>query len=252
MGGEAGGREALRRAVRDRGEHGVDVVKIMTSGGMMSAGTDVLSCQFTLDELRVVVEEAHRAGLPVAAHAHALVAVELCVAAGVDAIEHCTCLTADGIRTPPPLVDAIAAAGIAVGPTLARAIGSVPPPHVQAVLERTHMAWEDRYPQIAALHRAGVVLVGGVDAGISPGKPHGILREALVELVTSGLSTSAALAAGTSVASQACGLAGRTGRLAVGLDADLLAVGGDAGADITALRDVRLVVSRGREVTTAG
>jgi imidazolonepropionase-like amidohydrolase len=76
-------------------------------------------------------------------------------------------------------------------------------------------------------------------------------RESVIDLVGSGLPPAAALAAGTGEAARACGLGGRTGRLAVGLDADLLAVDGDALTDITALRDVRLVVSRGRDVVAA-
>jgi imidazolonepropionase-like amidohydrolase len=248
MGGEAQGLDGLRRAVRERAEHGVDVVKIMTSGGLLTAGTDVLAAQFTLDEVRLVVDESHAAGLPVAAHAHAVAAVEICVSAGVDSIEHCTCVTADGIRMEPRLADAIAAAGIAVCPTLARRPGVQPPPHIQAELDRTHMAWEDRYPQIAALHRAGVTLVGGADAGVSPVKPHGITCESVIDLMSAGLSAADALAAGTAVAARVCGISARTGRLAVGLDADLLAVDGDPATDITALRDVRLVVSRGRTV----
>ena len=246
MGGEAAGEAGLRRAVRDRAEHGADLVKIMTSGGLMTAGTDVLATQYTLDELRAVVDEAHRVGLPVTAHAHAAAAIEQCVVAGVDGIEHGTSVTAEGIRNPPGLAAAIAAAGIPVCPTLARRAGAVPP-QVQEALTRAHMAWEDRYPQIGELHRAGVVLVGGVDSGINPAKPHGLMRESLVELVASGLSTAEALAAGTSIAARVCGLGDRTGRLVPGLDADLLAVAGDPLTEITALRDVRLVVSRGRE-----
>jgi imidazolonepropionase-like amidohydrolase len=250
MGGEAEGETGLRRAVRERVEHGVDVVKIMTSGGLMTQTTDALAAQFTLDELRIVVEEAHRAGLPVAAHAHPLPAIELCVAAGVDSIEHCTGMTPDGVRMSPDLAAAIAAAGIAVCPTLARIAVAVPP-HIQAVLERNHMTWEDRYPQIAALYAAGVTVVGGVDAGINPAKPHGIMRESVVDLVTCGMSSAAALAAGTGIAARVCGLGTRTGRLAVGLDADLLAVDGDVATDITALREVRVVVSRGQQAVPA-
>jgi imidazolonepropionase-like amidohydrolase len=248
MGGEAAGEPGLRRAVRERAERGADVVKIMTSGGLMTAGTDVLAPQFTLDELRAVVDEAHRVGLPVTAHAHAAAAMELCLAAGVDGIEHGTSVTAQGIANPPGLADAIAAAGIPVCPTFARSPGALVPPHVQAAMERAHMAWEHRYPQIGELHRAGVVLVGGVDSGINPAKPHGLAGESLVELGLCGLSAAEALAAGTSVAARVCGLADRTGRLAPGLDADLLAVAGDPLADLAALRDVRLVLSRGREV----
>jgi imidazolonepropionase-like amidohydrolase len=251
MGGAAAGADGLRRAVRERVDHGVDVIKVMVSGGAMTPGTDVTVCQFPLGELRTMVEEAHRAGLPVTGHAHAVPAVEMCLAAGVDGIEHCTCLTAHGIAMPEGLADALAAAGIPVCPTLGKAPGSDPPPQVQAWLQRTGMSPDDRLRHIGELHRAGIRLIGGLDAGISPGKRHGMTRESVIDLVGSGLSATAALAAGTGEAAGACGLAARTGRLAVGLDADLLVVDGDAAADITALRAVRLVVCRGREVVGA-
>jgi imidazolonepropionase-like amidohydrolase len=241
-GGRAG---ALRAAVRERAERGADVVKVMASGGAMTVTTDVLACQFTLAELRAAVDEAHRLGLPLTAHAHALPAVEMVVAAGVDGIEHCTCIAPDGLRCPPELVERIAAAGIVVGPTLGRAAGAQPPPQVLVVMARTGLTYEARQAQVLQLYRAGVTLVGGSDSGINPGKPHGVAREAVVDLVESGVPPVAALAASTSVAARACGLAGRTGRLRAGLDADLLLVGGDPTADPTALRDLRLVVSRG-------
>jgi imidazolonepropionase-like amidohydrolase len=246
MGGEVAGVEGLRRAVRERAERGVDIVKIMASGGAMTVGTDILGCQFEAEELQAAVDEAHRLGLPITAHAHALPAVEQAVEAGVDGIEHCSCFTADGFRTPPGLAERIAAAGIAVCPTLGRAPGAQPPAQLRALLARAGMSWERRLDQVAGLHRAGVRLVSGADAGINPGKPHGTLPDSVVDLVGCGLSAAAALASATGVAAAACGLAGRTGRLAPGLDADLLLVAGDPTADIAALRSVRLVVSRGR------
>jgi imidazolonepropionase-like amidohydrolase len=214
----------------------------------MSPGTDILACQFTLTELRAVVEEAHRAGLPVTAHAHAVPAVELSVAAGVDGIEHCTCVTLDGIRMPPELAEAIANAGITVCPTLGKARDAVLSPQILAVMARTGMTDEGRVAQVGELHRAGVTLIAGIDSGISQGKPHGALPESVIDLVSAGLPTAAALGAATSGAARSCGLAHRTGRLAAGLDADVLAVDGDPLTDITAVRDVRLVLSRGREV----
>jgi imidazolonepropionase-like amidohydrolase len=96
MGGAAAGIAGLRAAVRERAERGADLVKIMANGGVMTTTSDALKPQFTVDEIRAVVDEAHRLGLAVAAHAHAVAAVENCVAAGVDGIEHCTCLTATG------------------------------------------------------------------------------------------------------------------------------------------------------------
>jgi len=250
MGGAASGVEGLRRAVRDRADRGADVVKIMTSGGAMTVGTDVLACQFSLEELRVVVETAHDLGLAVTAHAHALPAVEQCVAAEVDGIEHCSCLTPTGFSTPPELAAALAEAGTLVCPTLGRALGSEPPPQVKALMERTGATWESRLEQVVDLYRAGVILVSGADSGISPGKPHGVLPEAVIDLLDCGVPADVALASATSLAARACGLADRTGRLHAGLDADLLIVDGDPMQGITALRNVRAVVSRGRDVVT--
>jgi imidazolonepropionase-like amidohydrolase len=252
MGGAASGEDDLRRAVRERAQHGVDVVKVMTSGGMLTEGTDVTQCQFTLTELRAVVDEAHRAGLPVTGHAHAVTAVEMCLAAGLDGIEHCSCMTAQGIAMPESLADALAASGIGVCPTLGFAPGVQPPPRVQALLDRLGLSTEDHRAQVAALHRAGVRLIGGSDAGSGPARPHGSMPQSIIDMVDSGIPCTQALAAATSEAARASGLPGRTGRLAVGLDADLLVVDGDPLTDITALRDVRLVVSRGREAVFAG
>ena len=75
-------------AVRERVERQVDVVKVMASGGMVTTGTDVFTPQFSIGELRLLVEQAHAAGLPVTAHAHAAAAVDQAVAIGVDGIEH--------------------------------------------------------------------------------------------------------------------------------------------------------------------
>jgi imidazolonepropionase-like amidohydrolase len=72
----------------------------------MTPATDIRACQFTTEEVRAVVDEARLLGLAVTAHAHALTAVEQCVAAGVDAIEHCSCLGEQGMHTPPQLAAA--------------------------------------------------------------------------------------------------------------------------------------------------
>jgi imidazolonepropionase-like amidohydrolase len=251
MGGAASGVGELRRAVRERAERGADLVKIMTSGGVMTPTTDVRACQFTLDEIRAVVDEAHRLGLAVTAHAHALAAVEQCAAARVDGIEHCSCMGPRGMHTPPELAAAIAAGGIVVCPTLGRNLalsGGELPPEVKAVMTRIGFSFEERLVQVGELYRGGVTLISGADSGINQAKAHGILPLAVIELVDCGVSATVALASATSLAAQACGLANRTGRLRTGLDADLLLVAGDPTTDATALRDVRTVVSRGRVV----
>jgi imidazolonepropionase-like amidohydrolase len=248
LGGAVAGIPALRAAVRERVERGADLVKLMTSGGVMTPGTDVRACQFTLEEVRAVVDEAHRHGLPVTAHAHALAAVEQCVAAGVDGIEHCTCVGPHGVGAPPALADAIAAAGIAVCPTLGHDMGRMPPlpPAAAEAVARSGLTRDNLIARAGALHRRGVTLISGADSGINPVKAHGNLPLAVIELVEGGVSTVDALASATGRAADACGLAGRTGRLRAGLDADLLLVEGDPTTDILALRTIRTVVSRGR------
>ena len=246
MGGEANGVEDLRRAVRERAERGADLVKIMTSGGAMTVTTDVTRDQFTTEELRAVVEEAHRLGLPVAAHAHPLSAIRSCLEAGVDDIEHCTGLAPGGAVAPADLTGAMVAAGTIVCPTLGRRFGlTEPPPQVKAMMAKTGLTWESRLAQVGELYRAGVRLISGSDGGISPGKPHGILPESIIDLVGCGAPPVEALATATSRAADACRIGDRTGRLRPGLSADLLLVDGDPLRDITALRDVRLVVARG-------
>lgn len=246
MGGEAAGIDQLRRAVRDRAERGADLVKVMASGGAMTPASDLNACQFTPAELHAVVDEAHGHGLPVVAHAHALAAVEECLDAGVDGIEHCSCLTSRGRWAPPQLLERLAASGIAVGPTLGRAVEEEGPSHPTA------LPWDERLAHAGALVRAGVSLVSGGDSGISPVKPHGVLPHAVIDLVRCGLPGAAALASATGLAARACGLSGKTGRLRAGLDADLLLVRGDPVTDIAAIRDVRMVVSRGRVVVDDG
>jgi imidazolonepropionase-like amidohydrolase len=248
MGGQARGAGALRAAVRERAERGAGVVKLMASGGALTPGTDMSACQFTAAEVRAVVDEAHRLGLPVTAHAYPLTAVRQVLAAGVDGIEHCLGTTGSGWGIPPDVTAGLARAGTVVCPTLGTAAGSTPPPRIQELIERIGITEEARAAEYARLHRAGVTVVSGVDAGITPAKPHGILARAVASLAAGGMPGADALASATSAAARVCGVGDRTGRLAPGLDADLLVVDGDPVTDPGALERVRLVVCRGREV----
>lgn len=251
MGGEASGVEELRAAVRERAERGADLVKIMTSGGVMTAGTDVLAVQFSDDEVAAVVDEAHRLGLAVTAHAHGVTSVRQSLAAGVDGIEHCSCLGPNGFDTPPDLVEALAKSDVVVCPTIGRDVenaGGIIPPKLAAVMARTGTTFEMRLAQVAQLVEGGVRMISGGDSGIGPGKPHGLLPHSIADLVDCGASPAVALSSATSAAAEAIGLGNRTGRLRAGLDADVLVVDGNPMHDITALHNVRAVVSRGRAV----
>jgi len=245
LGGVAG--RGVREAVREHAERGVDVIKVMASGGALTAGSDLGAPQFTRHELAALVDEAHRHGLPVTAHAHALDAIVDGLAAGVDGLEHCTFVDGDRVSAPDDLVAAIVRRRIVVGATLGMAPvagPSAPPPFVAKILP-------DVLRSYARLIREGAVLVAGTDAGIGPAKPHGVLPYGLAQLVALGMSPAAALAAGTSTAAQVCGLGDRKGRVRPGYDADLLAVDGDPLTDLGALlRPVALLVG-GRPVVTA-
>ena len=245
MGGEAAGAEALRQAVRARAGRSVDVVKVMASGGVNTPGSDAAAAQFDVDELRVIVEEAHRAGLPVAAHAHSSRSIRDALDAGVDVIEHASFVHESGFGPDPSIVADLAARRTPVCPTLGAFKDAPPPPAVLEMLRRTGMTLESRAAMFADLHRAGVVLVSGSDAGINPGKRHGVLPEALVGLAQAGVAATDVLASATSVAADTVGVASTTGRLRPGLSADLLVVAGDPLADITRVRDVQAVVVRG-------
>ena len=248
MGGEASQPRELRAAVHERAERGADIVKVMASGGMMTAGTDVLACQYSLDLLRIVVDEAHACGLPVTAHAHGLPAVIQAADAGADGIEHCSCLTERGIDQPAELLKRLAANRAIVCPTMGIAPGAAPPPAVLAMQQRTGTTWAARQAMTGALHQAGVTVVSGVDAGISSGKPHGILALAIADLIAGGIPAPGALATATSLTAGACGLGDRKGSLRAGYDADLVLVDGDPLTDIAALRAVRAVYLGGRAI----
>jgi imidazolonepropionase-like amidohydrolase len=250
MGGEAAGAGQLRQAVRERAERGVDVVKIMASGGFATAGTQVLLCQFALGEMRVVVEEAHAAGLPVTAHAHGLPAVHMAMAAGVDGIEHCSFLTDKGVSQSEEDLARLAEAGTAVCPTLGTAGPLTPTPNAAALLAKLGMTMEQvvqmRKRQVARMQAARVCIVSGTDGGIGAAKPHGLLPVSVASLVEGGVSTVAALASATALAADACGLGDRKGRLRAGYDADLLVVDGDPVAGIGALGRPAAVFAAGR------
>jgi imidazolonepropionase-like amidohydrolase len=245
----AQGEGELRNAVREHAEHGVDVVKIMASGGVNTPETDPARAQFSVAEIRAVVAEAHAAGLPVTAHAHATEGIRNALAADVDALEHATFITDTGVEVDDQLVATMAESAIPVCPTLGVAPGVVPPPAVAELLRRIGVSIEARAQVVGEMHRAGVRIVSGSDGGINRGKRHGILPESLIALADGGVSNTDVLASATSVAADACGVGDRKGRLAAGFNADLLLVDGDPVADIAVLRNVDAVYVGGQLAT---
>jgi imidazolonepropionase-like amidohydrolase len=246
LGGQADGVAALRATVRDHAERGVDVIKIMASGGDLTPTTRSHEAQYSVEELRAAVNEAHRHGLPVTAHAHAATGIANVVAAGVDMIEHCTFLTADSAHADADVIAAIADRGIVVSATLGFLPGAPHPPQIFARLMARLPAILHAFEQV---RQSGATIVCSSDAGIGLAKPHDVLGYGVADMITIGGFTHVqALRAVTSVAAQACRIGARKGRIAPGFDADLLAVHGNPLTDIAALRAVRAVFRAGRRV----
>ena len=235
LGGQCEGAEDLATAVSRLDEAGVDVIKVMATGGNITPGSAPHESQFGLTELRAVVEAAHAAGLPVAAHAHGTQGVADALDARVDTIEHCSFMTADGVAKDPTLVKRLATSGIAVSITGGAVAGPLPP------------AIAARMPALNAHGRglldASVRCIIATDAGIGPAKPHDLLPHTIEYAVADlGATVEVALAMGTARAAEAIGLGGRVVRLRLGAAADLLAVSGRVDHDVSAMgHPVRVV-----------
>ncbi|MEV6375266.1 amidohydrolase family protein [Micromonospora musae] len=246
LGGEAEGEAALLAAVRERHERGCQVVKIMASGGKMTPGSAAHKPQYSSAELRLVVREAHRLGLPVAVHAHAPASIQDALDAGADTIEHVTFLREDGLEVDEAILARAATSDTYLSLTLGYV---VPTAEGGSAVAPEALAFTKTYGRLAEkLVESGARIVAGTDAGVAPFKPHDVLPHAVAELVSGGLTPLAALTTVTSVAAQACGVADRKGRIAVGADADLLVVNANPLHDVSRLRDVRAVFRAGVRV----
>lgn len=231
-GGEVDSLDDIRHAVREHHKWGVDVVKVMATGGFMTEGSAPWNPQFSTEELRVLVGEAHRLGKHTAAHAHGTEGIRRSVEAGIDYIAHASFTGEDGVTAfDPYLADEIAERGTFVDVS---AVPTFPPVEGEHFGARARQLWEH-----------GVGIVTGNDIGaVLP--PEGYLW-ALEQLASSGIPAREVLVAATSRAAASAGLAGVTGALLPGYDADLVVVGGNPLEDLADLHDLELVLQRGGE-----
>jgi imidazolonepropionase-like amidohydrolase len=245
----------VRAAVRALAERGVDVVKVMVTGGNLTPGSVLWRSQYDQAELRAAVEEAYRVGLAITGHAHGAQGIAEAVAAGFDGIEHGVFLTAEGVKQDPAVVDQLATRQVVVSVTAAQTQPPGQPPPGMEPGSDLARRFEQLAKQLKAmvagvlrLRAAGVPLTMSSDAGIGPHKPHDVLPWGPQVMTSAGFSGAEALRAVTSVAAQACGVGDRKGRIAPGYDADLLAVAGDPLTDANAVRAVVGVFRAGHRV----
>jgi imidazolonepropionase-like amidohydrolase len=234
MGGECDDVEGVRHRVRLHHKAGVDLIKVMSTGGFMTHGSAPWFAQFTEEQLAAAVDEAHRVGKRVAAHAHGVEGIRRALGARVDTLEHCSFVRPDGTNTiDDDLVTKIAETSTYVCPTTNHRL-----PEMLAVRGD---GWQ---PAVRTLYERGAKIIAGTDAGIDH-VPHHAYVGGLEALVLLGIPEDEVLCAATVRAAEALAVGHITGRLAAGWEADVIAVGGDPLQDISVLNDLRLVMGRG-------
>ncbi|MED5262159.1 MAG: amidohydrolase family protein [Myxococcota bacterium] len=253
-GGEASTDPEITEVVQRQLARGVDWVKVMATGGVMSPGTKPGVAQFDLRQLALIVREASAGGRSVAAHCHGTEGISLAARAGVCTVEHCSFAGSGGFGTnlEESVARELAAHGTWVSPTVNVGWGR----RLRQAAEddgskesRAAASFVSRMQAVfAALGEAGVRWIASTDAGI-PGVPHDRLVAGLQAFAKfADLQPVDVLRAATSDSADALGIGSRVGRLRPGHVADILVVEGNPLSDLGALDSPRLVVSRGRRV----
>lgn len=234
--------DEARRMVRKMRKYGAEVIKICATGGVFSRGSSPGAQQMTLAEMKAVVEEAHAAGMKVAAHAHGAPGVRDAVEAGVDTIEHVSLVDDEEIRL-----------AIRKGAWFSMDIYNTD--YTQAEGAKNGVLEENlqKDRDVALIQRqnfqkalkAGVKMVYGTDAGVYP---HGDNAKQFAIMVQWGATPLQALQSATINAAEALGQTGQVGQVKVGAWGDLVGVNGDPLTDVRVLEKPVFVMKGGETV----
>jgi len=238
----ADGPDQVRQVVRAQIKHGVDLIKICATGGVLSRGNSPGAPQFTIDELRAAVEEAHATGRKVAAHAHGAQGIKNALVAGVDSIEHGSLIDDEGIQMMIRQGAWLVADIYNDDYLLGKAIEFKLP---QESIDKEREIGQLQRDNFARAVRAGVKIAFGTDAGVYP---HGDNARQFAYMVQYGLTPAQAIRSATSDAAELLGRSKQLGRVAPSLFADLVAVDGDPLQDIRALEKIGFVMKGGVKV----
>ncbi len=240
--GVADGPWEARAKVREMIKYGADLIKICATGGVLSKGDAAGAQQYTLEEMQAIVEEAHKLGRKVAAHAHGTSGIRDAIKAGVDSVEHASLIDEEGISL-------AKAKGTALVMDIynddyilqeGAKVGILP-----ESLEKERAIGKLQRENFGKAFRAGDFMVFGTDAGVYP---HGDNAKQFFYMVKYGMTPMQAIQAATISAAKLMSWQDRVGSLKAGKYADLIAVSGDPMADVTVLTKVGFVMKGGEVV----
>jgi imidazolonepropionase-like amidohydrolase len=244
--GEANSPWEVRQKVRQLAHDGVDHIKVLSTGAVLTHGSNPNSQEFTLEELQAAVDEAKHFGLRVEAHAHAAAGIKNAIRAGVASVEHATLIDDEGIALAKERgtyldmdiydEECIQEAG---------RNGHMP----ADFLEHDRRLGEAQRQNFSKALRAGVKLSFGTDAGVCP---YDVAARQFAFMVKYGMTPMQAIQAATSNAADLLGHANDLGSIKVGKYADLIAVSGDPLKDISLLERVEFVMKNGKIYKSAG
>ena len=239
--GTCDGVDACRRAVRTQVARGADVIKLVSTGGVLSNIAAGVDQQFTDEELAVIVKTAHGLGLKVAAHAHGAGGINAALRAGVDSIEHGSYTNAESIslfrRTGAYMVPTILA-GVTVAEHAKKSDFLTPPQREKAL--KVGPLMQDAFGRA---YKGGVKIAFGTDTGVSV---HGQNAREFALMVGAGMPPGEAIKSATVNAADLLNLSTTIGTIEAGKAADIIAVDKDPLADVKALERMRFVMRNGQ------
>jgi imidazolonepropionase-like amidohydrolase len=240
--GVADGIEAVQHKTREIIKYGADVIKICATGGVLSKGDDPNAAQYTLEEMKAIVVDAHRLGRKVAAHAHGAQGVTWASEAGVDSVEH-------GHLMNEPAIATLKKNGTYLVPTLylmdwqkENAQEANLPDYAKRKMEMVSEAGKNNAKKAFA---AGVKIGFGTDAAVYP---HGLNAHEFAVYVRLGMTPLEAIQTATLNDADLLGWSDKIGTIEPGKFADIIAVDGDPLQDVTTLERVKFVMKGGAVV----
>jgi len=235
----ADGVDQIRHVVRAQVKYGVDVIKILATGGVLSKGDSPGAPQFTPEELKAAAEEAHMAGRKIAAHAHGTQGIKNAILAGIDSIEHASLIDDEGIRLAKEHGTYLVMDIYNDDYILGKAVEfGLPKENV----EKEKMVGKTQRENFEKAVKAGARMAFGTDAGVYP---HGDNARQFYYMVKYGMTPAQAIRSATSSAADLIGRARDVGSIEAGKYADLIAVAANPLADVRALENVGFVMKGG-------